>query len=56
MNLTNLMDLMDFSCFALRASSALHPVRILPFHFHFFIPMVELSQLRWDRAPSILSN
>jgi hypothetical protein len=34
----------------LRQSTALHSIRILPFHLRFFVPMAELSQLRWDWA------
>ena len=31
-------------------STALHWVRILPFHFRFFVPIAELGRLRWDWA------
>ncbi len=30
--------------------TTLHPVRILPFHFRFVVPMAELGLLRRDRA------
>lgn len=31
-----------------KRDTALHPVRILPFHLRFFVPMAELGHLRWD--------
>ena len=36
--------------------TALHPVRILPFHLHVVIPIMELSLLRWDGAFPDLSD
>ena len=38
------------------SSTALHPVRILPFHFRFFVPMAELDLLARDRVPHFVSN
>ena len=33
------------------SGTALHPVRILPFHFRFVVPMAELDHRAWDRVP-----
>jgi len=46
--------LLSGSCgtsFGFPKDTALHPVRILPFHFRFFVPMAELDHLRRDGGP-----
>ena len=38
------------------SGTALHSIRILPFHFRFFVPMAELDLLARDRVPHAVSN
>ena len=39
-----------------RQGTALHSVRVLPFHLRFPVPMAELSRQRRDGAPPAFSN
>ena len=42
--------------FATMSGTALHPVRILPFHFRFFVPMAELDLRARDWVLHAVSN